>query len=163
MGEPTSWRTELWHPVSVHFPIALLLFATLAKLLALIVKSPQKVFWQQVGSCLLLVGTASAWLAVYTGDLADGIVSRTICDPTQLKDHERAAYAVAWLFTAGVALQGFLFFHLLPSLQKILQLLTFLVMLIGCGYLIYASHLGAQVVYEQAGGVKIPASGCAGF
>ncbi|WP_299702994.1 DUF2231 domain-containing protein [uncultured Pontibacter sp.] len=161
--EPTSWRTELWHPLTLHFPIALLLFATVAKVVAAVISGEQQQFWQKVGSLLLFVGGATVWLAVYTGDMAEGIVARKICDPILLKRHETASLNMAWLFTAAVALQLLLSVNLIKVYLKALRLLTLLLMLIGSGYLIYSSHLGAQVVYEQAGGVNIPTSDCAGY
>ncbi|MDO6389963.1 hypothetical protein Q4E40_07480 [Pontibacter sp. BT731] len=163
MNEPTLWRTELWHPLTLHFPIALLLFATVAKMVAVVLKGEQEVFWQKVGSLLLFVGGATVWLAVYTGDMAEGIVARKICDPTILKRHESASLTMAWLFTTAVALQLLLAFRLVKVYQKTIRLLTLLLMLVGSGYLIYAGHLGAQVVYEQGGGVNVPPSDCAGY
>lgn len=161
--EPTSWRTELWHPLTLHFPIALLLFATVAKVVAAVIRGEQQQFWQKVGSLLLFVGGATVWLAVYTGDMAEGIVARKICDPILLKRHETASLNMAWIFTSAVALQLLLSINLIRVYLKALRLLTLLLMLIGSGYLVYASHLGAQVVYEQAGGVNVPASDCAGY
>ncbi|MHC2993236.1 membrane protein [Pontibacter sp. HJ8] len=163
MNEPTFWRTELWHPLTLHFPIALLLFATVAKVVAAVLRGERAVFWQKVGSLLLLVGGATVWVSVYTGDMAEGIVARKICDPILLKRHESASYTLAWLFTAALALQLLLHFNLLRFQQKAFRVLTLLLMLIGSGYLLHASHLGAQVVYEQGGGVNVPPSNCAGY
>lgn len=163
MHEPTFWRTELWHPLTLHFPIALLLFATVAKVVAAVLKGEQEKFWRKVGSLLLFVGGVTVWLAVYTGDMAEGIVARKICDPTLLKRHESASLNMAWLFTTAMALQLLLAFNLIKIYQKALRLFTLLLMLVGSGYLIYASHLGAQVVYEQGGGVNVPPSDCAGY
>jgi uncharacterized membrane protein len=163
MSEPTFWRTEIWHPLSVHFPIAILLLATIVKSVALFVHGDQKPFWQKAGSYLLYLGVVTAWAAIYTGDMADGIVSRKLCDPTVLKDHEIAAYNVAYLFSAATALNFLLRFNVIKLWPKALQALVVVLMLIGSGYLAYAGHLGAQVVYEQAGGVNVPTSDCAGF
>ena len=78
MSEPTFWRTEVWHPLSVHFPIAILLLATIAKTIALLLRGDQKPFWQKAGSYLLYLGVITAWVAIYTGDLAYCFVSRKI-------------------------------------------------------------------------------------
>ncbi|MFD2247969.1 DUF2231 domain-containing protein [Pontibacter ruber] len=161
--EPTFWRTEIYHPLSVHFPIALLLVATLAKAATLLLKDANYRFWQRVGSYLLYAGCVAAWFSIYTGDLADGIVSRKICDPTVLKDHENAAFTLAYLFTAATALDLFLAFRLIRMREKMLHLLVVVLMLAGSAFLMYTGHLGARVVYEQAGGVNVPASDCAGF
>lgn len=163
MNEPTFWRTEIWHPLSVHFPIAILLLATLAKVVTLFVRDAQHAFWQKAGSYLLYLGFISAWVAIYTGDMADGIVSRNLCDPTVLKDHEIAAYNLAYLFSAAAVLNLLLTIGILKKWTKVVRFVVVLLMLAGSGYLTYAGHLGAMVVYEQAGGVNVPTSDCAGF
>lgn len=163
MSDPTFWRTEMWHPLTLHFPISLLLLATFSKLVALFLRGSQTHFWQRAGAYLLYAGCLMAWLSIYTGDIADGIVSRKLCDPTVLKRHEIAAYNLAYLFTAATALDLSLRFNLIKVKTKLLQTLVVLLMLVGTGFLIYTSHLGATVVYEQAGGVNVPAGDCAGF
>ena len=163
MFETTFWRTELWHPLTLHFPISLLLLATITKLVALFMRDIQAHFWQRAGAYLLYAGCLMAWLSIYTGDIADGIVSRKLCDPTVLKRHEIAAYNLAYLFSAATALDLTLRFNLIRLKTKWLQAIVVLLMLVGSGLLIYTSHLGASVVYNQAGGVIVPASDCAGF
>ena len=163
MNEPAFWRTEIWHPLTVHFPIAILLLATLAKAVGLFVGGEQKAFWQRAGSYLRYLGCVTAWVAIYTGDMADGVVSRKICDPTILKDHEIAAFNVAYFFSAAAAITLLYTFKRIKVWHKALQGLVVVLMLIGSGYLAYAGHLGAQVVYNQAGGVNVPSSDCAGF
>jgi len=163
MNEPTFWRTEIWHPLSVHFPIAILLLATLAKVVALFVRDVQHVFWQRVGSYLLYLGVVTAWVAIYTGDMADGIVSRKICDPTVLKDHELGAYNMTYLFSGAAVLNLLLSVKVLNKWAKLVHIVVVLLALAGSGFLTYTGHLGAQVVYNQAGGVNVPSSDCAGF
>ena len=60
---PDFWRTEVFHPLSVHFPIAILLVAFLFKLIAL---GSAKDLWKQGGTFLLLLGTIGVWIAIYT-------------------------------------------------------------------------------------------------
>lgn len=163
MFETSFWRTEMWHPLTLHFPISLLLLATITKLVALFLREIQAHFWSRAGAYLLYAGCLTAWLSIYTGDMADGIVSRKLCDPTVLKDHEIAAYNLAYLFSAATALDLSLRFNLIRLKPKLLQALVVLLMLAGSGFLVYTSHLGATVVYNQAGGVKVPTSDCAGF
>ena len=163
MTVPTFLRPELWHPLSVHFPIALLLLATIVKGMALLVSKSNLDFWQKVGTFLLLVGTAGVWLAVFTGDTAEGVVARKICDPILLKQHEQNGLVVAWLFTGAAALQFLLYQHFLKPLWRIIRPLVLLLMLVGSGFLVYTSHLGAQVVYEQGGGVNMPSADCKGI
>ncbi|HEV7350916.1 DUF2231 domain-containing protein [Telluribacter sp.] len=160
MTEPDFWRTEIWHPLVLHFPLVLLLVSTVFQLVAVVNLKESAPFWQRAGSYLLYGGYISAWLAIYTGDLADGIVSRTICDPTVLKDHEIAAYYTAYIFSGATAVDLGLISGLIRRYRKVLRMGVFCLMLVGSGYLMYAGHLGARVVYQQAGGVKVPAADC---
>lgn len=157
---PDFWRTEVLHPLFVHFPIALLIMATLFKIAALWVKGK---FLDLPGSILLIIGTIGGWLAIYTGDLADGIVSRTICDPTVLKAHENNGYTMIWLFTAALIIDFLYQFKIFKLKITWAKSIIILLMLIGSGFLGYVGHLGAQLVYQQAAGVYVPTSNCAEF
>lgn len=53
---------------------------------------------------LLYVGAISVWVTIYTGTLADSIVTRTLCDPTVLEAHENAAYTVGYIFSVAALL-----------------------------------------------------------
>jgi uncharacterized membrane protein len=163
MSEASFWRTEIWHPLSVHFPIAILILATLAQSLALVLRTDARAFWQKAASYLLYLGVLTAWLGIYTGHEADGLVARKICDPTVLKDHEIAAFNMAYLFSAAAALTLALPLPLLKTRQAILRLLVLLLMAAGTFFLVRAGHLGASVVYQQAGGVLVPKADCADF
>ncbi|WP_266204864.1 DUF2231 domain-containing protein [Pontibacter kalidii] len=163
MAEPTFWRTEVWHPLTVHFPIALLTFATIVKLLALFLKPASAAFWQKAGSFLLYAGTLAAWISLYTGDMADGVVSRKLCDPTVLKDHEIFAEYLTYTFTVAALLDVAQRYRLLTYKPRLTQVLVVVLLLVGTGFLTYAGHLGARVVYQQAGGVYVPSSDCAEF
>ncbi|WP_423818676.1 DUF2231 domain-containing protein [Salinimicrobium sp. TIG7-5_MAKvit] len=157
---PDFWRTEVFHPLSVHFPIALLVVAFLFKVIALRYSSD---LWERGGTVLLIAGVITVWIAIFTGDLADGIVSRKICDPTVLKDHENMAWTTAWLFTAGLGVD--LLRQLkYPIFNNILfRIILILLLATGTGTLTYTGHLGATLVYQQATGVYVPSGNCAEF
>ena len=147
-------RTEVWHALSVHFPIALLLFSTLTMLTSFVLKADHKQAWRNATTGLLCAGTIAAWVSIYTGNLADGIVSRKICDPTILKDHEIAAQTMTYLFTVAVVLNLALLFKIIKStLRQILSVLVLLLMIAGSGYVVYTGHQGASLVYQQGAGV----------
>src|SRR4051812_45144368 len=112
MAENGFMRTEVWHALSVHFPIALLVFGTLTMIISFFIKCDKKGAWRNAANGLLYVGTVAAWISIYTGNFAEGIVSRKICDPTILKDHEIAAQSTTYLFTAAAVLSLFLRFTL---------------------------------------------------
>lgn len=153
---PDFWRTEVFHPLSVHLPIALLLVATAFKLVSLC-RSGET--WSRGGSILLFVGVIGGWVSVYTGNLADGVVARELCDPTVLKDHENASLIMVWLFTSAVILE-MIYSFLKKSWLKFLMVGA---MIVGSGFLGYTGHLGATLVYQQAAGVYLPSDDCEEF
>ena len=154
MFETCFVRTEVWHALSVHFPIALLVFSTLAMLVSFLLTGDKKKLWQNAATGLLFTGCISAWIAIYTGNLADGIVARKICDPTILKDHEIASQTMTYLFTGASVIRLLLVFRTFSStVDLISSYLILVLMLVGSGYLVYTGHLGASLVYEQGAGV----------
>lgn len=122
-----------------------------------------KSMWSFGGSALLYFGTIAAWVAIYTGDLADGIVSRELCDPTVLKDHENAAFNTVWIFTVATVLDLLIFTGSSILKKRFFGWLVVLFMSIGTGFLAYSGHLGATLVYQQAAGVYTPDDDCAEF
>lgn len=157
---PDFWRTEVFHPLFVHFPIALLLTGTVFKIAALLKKSYILSF---PGTILIIIGVLGGWLAIYTGDLADGIVSRSLCDPTVLKSHENNAYNMIWIFTIAAGIDLSYFFKILNFKPKLINILVLVLLISGSGFLIYVGHTGAELVYNQAAGVYTPSSNCAEF
>ena len=156
---PNFWRTEVFHPLSVHFPIVLLLMATVFKLIGL---WSSKITWDHGGRLMLLLGVIGVWISIYTGDLADGIVSRQLCDPTVLKEHENLAYTTAWIFSIALVIE--LLMRYIDILKtRITSILLVLLMIAGTGILMYVGHLGAELVYQQAAGVNIPSEDCTEF
>ena len=157
-------RPEVWHALSVHFPIALLPVATLALVISFFLKGSKRDYWRAGATLLLFAGTLMAWIATYTGDVADGIVARKICDPTVLKDHEIAGQTMTWIFTAASMLHlTFLTNLVAPRMRAAGVLIALLLMLTGTGYVVYAGHLGASLVYEQGAGVKNHSVDCSEY
>lgn len=157
---PEFWRTEVFHPLFVHFPIALLLMGTIFKFISL---GSRGKFLSLPGTILLITGIIGGWAAIYTGNLADGIVSRIICDPTVLKDHQNSSYTMIWLFTAGVAIESIYQLGWLEYKPKLMKFLVLILLSVGCGFLAYTGHLGATLVYNQGAGVYSPSSDCNEF
>lgn len=160
---PDFWRTEIWHPLSVHFPIALLTFATLFYAVSLFLKGNTGKTFVLMTRILLLFGVAAAWLSIFTGNKADGAVARTICDPIVLKNHEISAYTSTIIFTVAAFLLLIQDLSLIKKIRRILQLMIIGGLLAGSGYLVYTGHLGATVVYQQGAGVYKPDANCTGF
>jgi len=162
---PGMWRTELWHPLSVHFPIALLIFATLFLLAARLLPS-YKNYLIFTGRLLLFTGIPLIWWAIYSGTLADSVVGRYVCDPTVLEDHERFAFITAYLFSAALLIEGVLSIQgLIHSgrIKTIAVAISLVILLSGAASLGYVGHLGAKLVYQQGAGVHYPSEDCGEF
>lgn len=116
------------------------------------------------GTLLLFAGCLTAWIAIYTGNVADGVVARKICDPTVLKDHEIAGQTMTYLFTAA-AVASYLGLTTLISIRlKVLAFyLSLLLMLAGTGYIVYTGHIGATLVYDQGAGVRNHKADCSEY
>lgn len=157
---PDFWRTELFHPLIVHFPISLLLVAFLFKIIALKYKTD---VWERGGTALLSLGVISVWAAIFTGSLAEDIVSENLCDPSVLEEHQNLAWVTAWLFTSGLVID-LLRYIKVPLFNNIVFLIAVLLFLTGgSGLLVYVGHLGASMVFEQAAAVHTPSPDCAEF
>ena len=157
-------RPEVWHALSVHFPIALLPVATITMLISFFLNEKNRRGWQIAAALILAAGAVMAWVAIYTGGIADGIVARKICDPTVLKDHEIAGQTMTYIFTGAVAFTMLFFSNLLKSsLKKFALYAAFVLMVVGTGYLVYTGHVGASLVYEQGAGVKNHSVDCSEY
>lgn len=158
------WRVALFHPMVVHFPIALLLVGAALRLTGTATKSVSLAFLVPAGRTLLVLGVLGAWLGIYTGNEAYYEVVRSLCDPTVADAHGRAAYRAAYLFTGGVLLDALLGYGDLASFwNTVLRIGLCLTLVAGSGYLGYAGHLGSSLVYQQAAAVHQPSPQCTKF
>ena len=112
---------------------------------------------------LLILGLIGCGIAIYTGNIEDGKVSRTLCDPTVLKTHENYAYYLLWTFIANLIFWVFKIYVYPKTYKTIIAALIIISSLLGTACLIYMGHLGASLVYEQGAGVEVPADDCSGF
>lgn len=150
------------HPLVVHFPIALLLFAG-----ALALASLARAAWLRplaaAAILALLAGVASAWLAVATGRAA---VHKTGNLPDAVyagvERHEELAESTAWLFSGGAAVYTIAI--AVPALRarlavgrRRLALLVVLALVFGLGAweLVRAAHLGGVLVHRHGVRAKL--------
>lgn len=161
---PSMWRIELLHPQFVHFTVALLMVGSLLWLGAFLFRKRNSVFLHKAGQLLIIVGTLISWVTVYTGNLADAEVGRTLCDPTVLESHEQNAFTLSYIFS-GISIVFLLnwFTALFKRFRSKVYLLLVLALIAGNGYLFYTAHQGAKVVYQQGGGVYHPSKDCSEF
>lgn len=153
-------RTELWHPLIVHWPIVALLLGTLFSIAGFFIKAKG---WRYAISALLVIGVVGAWAAFITGEWADGEVARNLCDPTVLKAHENAAFTCNIFFSIGTGLQLLNYFNLVFLPPKLVHFIVAIILCIGSYFLYKTGHLGAELVYEQAAGVQVPSENCSEF
>ncbi|MEK6479021.1 DUF2231 domain-containing protein [Catalinimonas sp. 4WD22] len=160
---PSIWRTELWHPLSVHFPIAILSFASVVGMAYLLFKKRDFApYLRFTLSLLLWCGVALFWLAFLTGQEAYSIVVRQICDPHVLKNHLFWAYISGASFSLATALD--ILVRLISLKFKNWLVIGSVVLMVGGSVCIaYVGHLGARLVYQQAAGVYQPSENCIEF
>ncbi|SMO82747.1 Uncharacterized membrane protein [Fodinibius sediminis] len=157
------WRSELWHPMVVHFPIVLLLGAVIARLFWHGLTSSRAGVALAMSRVMLYVGLGFAWIAVYTGTIADGVVNRSMCDPTVLEAHEQAAFTLGYLFSAGTVIDLLDLWGIRWITSALKQWAVTILLIGGSFYLGYTAHLGAKLVYQQSAAVYQPTKRCTEF
>ncbi len=160
VGSSDMWRIELLHPMLAHFPIALLIVAALLELLGVFLSSNVRSFIRGASLLLLVLGTGMAWAAVWSGEEAEEIVERTLCDASALELHAEWALRVAWIFSV-VSAFALLRWKMLGS-PVVSGLITTLA-LAGAAALGYTGHLGATLVYQHGAAVSRSAAECKGM
>lgn len=164
-GLPSMWRVELIHPMVVHFPIVLLAAGTLAWSIGQLVGETSRFrFLLPAGRVSLVVGVMTAWLAVYTGSLADAKVVRSLCDPTVVESHENLAFLVCYIFSGGVLADlATMRFDWPTRWRRAATLIVGAALVAGSATLFYVGHLGASLVYQQGAGVYETSDACTEF
>lgn len=138
-----------WHPIVVHFPIVLLLLAVTIDVMALFARRGG---WHDTAWRLLLGGTLAALLAVLTGDAA-AADHRDAAAADLIQTHEDLATICLLLFAVCC-------FGRLPvalGRDEARRYLPYWVVLslVGAGLLVYASHLGGELVFHHGVGVQV--------
>lgn len=129
------------HPLVVHAPIGLLLFATLLLLCSL-----QWTRLKLFALITLVVGLLSGIVAYITGDGAEEFgIDKWNLERADIHQHEN--FALYSLITFGISLLFLLLSY--RSKGKSWLAVSLLVALIGSGLLAYAGHLGGQMVYTR--------------
>ncbi|WP_035397571.1 DUF2231 domain-containing protein [Exiguobacterium sp. OS-77] len=129
------------HPLVVHAPIGLLLFATLLLLCSL-----QWTRLKLFALITLIVGLLSGIVAYITGDGAEEFgIDKWNLERADIHQHEN--FALYSLITFGISLLFLLLSY--RSKGKAWLAVSLIVALIGSGLLAYAGHLGGQMVYTR--------------
>ena len=152
---PTIPSWDALHPLIIHFPIGLLLVAPLFIIAALFVSTPKRQIFMISALGLMILGTASVYFAISTGEAAGKLAERTTQVSALLEGHEELAETTRFTFTAlTIVLAGILFGPRLvkwePSraMSAIVPVL-FLVLYGGAAVLLTnTAHKGALLVHE---------------
>jgi uncharacterized membrane protein len=144
------------HPLIIHFPIALLLVCPLFVLIGAILSPPKGRPYLSTALILLLLGTASLFFAVETGEAASQLVEREPAVEVLLKSHQalatetRDVFVTLSIIACGVFFiprllgkaDGLLFSRVLP--------LSFLVFYaVGIIFLVNTADRGGRMVHEH--------------
>jgi uncharacterized membrane protein len=158
------WRRELWHPKVVHFAVALLLVGTLLYVVFLVCRK-QKIaekFLFAARVCLG-IGLFSAVASLVTGDMADSVVARKLCDPLVVEEHCYFAHALTYVYAGGLAADILLAFTDRNRIRKWGRYVVLITLVVGAGLVSHVGHLGGKLVYQQAAGVHVPSEDCEEF
>lgn len=137
-----------WHPVLLHFPIALLTAAVTVDAAALLWRRPN---WQRGAYALLVAGTVGAAAAVLSGN-ADASAYRQTDVAAAIQDHEDLGTATLLLFLIMVL--GRLPGILRPRQHRWAPWLWLAAGLLGLVLLYLTSYHGGGLVYERGVGVR---------
>ncbi len=140
-----------YHPLFVHFPIAFWLGALLFEALAVARSSDE---WHRTAARFLYLGTLMALAAVGTGLLAEEAVPETGPARDVFELHEKLMY-VTTSAAVGLCMLAFFRRHDFTAGLRKLFLIGLIVL---AGLLTVGSDRGAQLVYQYATSVRIPAA-----
>ena len=141
MGHP-------WHPVLVHFPIALLFTSVLFDVIA---NWQKKDTLREGALWLLVLGLAGGVAATITGGWAEEAAEKAGIAESLMETHETLAFVTLGIF--GVLLLGRLFLKNQFSAKTFTS--YFLIALMGLGTLGVTGYFGGELVYEYGAGVSV--------
>ncbi len=142
------------HPLIIHFPIALLLIAPVFIVLGALLRRTSRPF-SLAALLLMVIGTATIFVAVETGEAAGELADRTPQIMEVLQHHEELAELTRSVFIALTVIYAVVLF-LPPLLSKglsrgpmlALQGAFLLLYLGGAVVLINTAHNGGMLVHD---------------
>jgi uncharacterized membrane protein len=147
---------ESLHPLAIHFPIVLLLLSPLFVLISAALPPPKGRPYMSAALLVLLLGTASVFVASSTGKAASDLEERTAgAMKPVLESHEYLASETEVVFTGlSAILTGMLVLPRVLRRQETrlfstLLPLTFLALYsVGVVFLVNTAHAGGRLVHE---------------
>lgn len=134
------------HPLVVHFPIALLLTATVIEIVNLFLK---KDYLGKTSTILFVVGVVTGIGAFLTGDPAEEFAERKWGEAIEATVELHETMALVSLIIFGVVAALKLFGQKLKLNVQVIVVLAVLLGIVGSGTLAYTGHLGGKMVYES--------------
>lgn len=133
---------EVLHPMTVHFPIALLIVAFVVETLALAFRMPA---WHRVSFWNLVLGTWGALAAAITGGVAAAVAQPPSWESRTVLNLHSVWGTLAFACAAAIAS-----FHLAAGkeMPRRSRWIAWGLLGVTCGVITFASHLGARLVYE---------------
>ncbi|MBM62656.1 MAG: hypothetical protein CL484_06875 [Acidobacteria bacterium] len=152
----TDWAPNI-HPLLVHFPISILLAATLFDFIGCI--RPSSAFIRDSATWLYCAGGFLTLAAYFSGlDAASGATVSFEAKP-DVSAHFRWADRTTWFFIFFASLRLAISF-IWQTTSKWVRVPSFLVSLIGLWLLIATFELGGRLVFQHGLGVSsVPATG----
>ncbi len=143
-----------YHPIIVHFAIALLVLGVIFRWVSLTGRAP---FTGPAAATCLLLGAAAAYLAVHSGTDAHGPVERIPGVRAAVMDHEDAGHWARNVFLVVALLEIAALFAKRRSVQiaRVALWGSAVVGIFGFAAILKAADRGGDLVYAYAGGVGI--------
>jgi len=137
-----------FHPMVVHFPIALILAGILADIAFIVCK--KEICFSKAGLYLMVLGTLGALAAVLTGEFLtshpeEGEIM------TIFEKHETGAWTTLIVMLVGLALR--LYIVAAKKEQTLLKWVVFALFLVGAAAVSYTGFFGGTMVYEYMVGL----------
>lgn len=146
-------RSELIHPMLVHYPIALIGLALITYCGTFLFRQAwfETTFRVCLYGALVLVGAA-----LFTGDFAEDIVKRSLCNIRILSEHDEHAHQTLYVLLAALVIDSAIYLSRLkkPNFQIILRIVLLLLLLAANASLVITGHYGSKLVYEQGAAVQ---------
>ena len=136
------------HPRIVHFPVALLITATVFGILALVFRNKRKKFMELL-IWNLAFGVGGAFLAIISGLLEE----KTLVHSDKIHEIMETHELLGFIFS-GVLFIVLIWMILRKSKMRLPEFTSIVILLVlSSGLLGYGAHLGGRLVYEEGAGV----------
>jgi uncharacterized membrane protein len=137
-------NADHFHPLSVHFPIALLLVGFFLDVISLIFKKEKCL--SRAGFYLMILGTLGAVAAYFTGEFFSKEMAGNTFFTDKKETHELFAKTTMFIMLAASALR--IFMVIKKKETGILKWIVFVLFFAGCLFVAYTGLLGGKIEYE---------------